>query len=510
MTATKKNDTKKTSTEWFEADRKGLANVVAGRDVSFVVYELLQNALDEDGVEEIFVGFEKVEEAVGGRRALYELSVLDDSPDGFADLRESFVLFAPSKKTADATKRGRFNSGEKFAIARSESARISSTTGTIEFDATGRTSYPRRKRETGTLVALRLRLTKAEAVAIEFAARAIILTPDQPDVSYNGDLLPAFEPIATTEGILPTVLAEAPFEPLRKTRRSAEVYVFEAQAGEGRILELGIPICETGDPYDVSIGQKVPLGTNRESVTPGYLRRVRALVANALGDDVGVEESRANWAIDALSSDAIEREAVGAIVRARFGPKALSYDVSDREANNRAVERGYSIVHGGSLPREAWRNVRDAEALSPAGKVVPTARPYHPDGDPLRLLDREPLLADARAKLDRFEALAKSVAKATLDRSIEVVFADDPGWGFAGTYGPSGKLTVNYSGVRRGFFDDVTAVLDFLVHEFGHEFESNHLSTNYFRSLTKIGAKLAVAVSVGDVSLDGFLAFPIE
>ena len=35
------------------------------------------------------------------------------------------------------------------------------------------------------------------------------------------------------------------------------------------------------------------------------------------------------------------------------------------------------------------------------------------------------------------------------------------------------------------------AVLSVLLHEFGHEYESDHLSEAYYRALTELGAKVA-------------------
>jgi len=48
------------SNSWFEVDKAGLAKIVAARGKVFVLYELLQNAFDEDGVTEIAVRFEPI------------------------------------------------------------------------------------------------------------------------------------------------------------------------------------------------------------------------------------------------------------------------------------------------------------------------------------------------------------------------------------------------------------------------------------------------------------------
>ena len=35
-------------------------------------------------------------------------------------------------------------------------------------------------------------------------------------------------------------------------------------------------------------------------------------------------------------------------------------------------------------------------------------------------------------------------------------------------------------------------IIDLVIHEFGHHYEGNHLSENYYNALTKIGAGVAI------------------
>jgi hypothetical protein len=65
----------------------------------------------------------------------------------------------------------------------------------------------------------------------------------------------------------------------------------------------------------------------------------------------------------------------------------------------------------------------------------------------------------------------------------------------AARYG-QGSLLLNKVRLGRGFFDELNEpVVDLLIHELGHEYESNHLSDDYYRALTKLGARLAFAVA---------------
>ena len=83
---------------WFDVDKAGLAKLMAGRPKAFVLFELLQNAWDEESVTRVDVSVE----AVAGTRNVL-IAVVDDAPDGFADLRDAYTLFAESKKKTDAT-----------------------------------------------------------------------------------------------------------------------------------------------------------------------------------------------------------------------------------------------------------------------------------------------------------------------------------------------------------------------------------------------------------------------
>ncbi|MEK7783019.1 MAG: hypothetical protein AAB279_03720, partial [Candidatus Binatota bacterium] len=76
-----------------------------GKPKHFIARELVQNAWDEST--------KKCEFKAEWKNGVANISVTDDSPEGFRDLSDAFTLFAPTYKRADPTKRGRFNLGEK-------------------------------------------------------------------------------------------------------------------------------------------------------------------------------------------------------------------------------------------------------------------------------------------------------------------------------------------------------------------------------------------------------------
>ena len=64
-------------------------------------------------------------------------------------------------------------------------------------------------------------------------------------------------------------------------------------------------------------------------------------------------------------------------------------------------------------------------------------------------------------------------------------------WNYDATYGSSG-LVVNLMRVGHAFFEDREAQYDLLIHEFGHHSCSDHLSKDFYRALTKLGARMTV------------------
>ena len=62
---------------------------------------------------------------------MVEVTVKDDSPEGFRNITHAYTLFADTYKRRDPTKRGRFNLGEKQVIAICKRAIVMTTKGEI-------------------------------------------------------------------------------------------------------------------------------------------------------------------------------------------------------------------------------------------------------------------------------------------------------------------------------------------------------------------------------------------
>lgn len=463
------------SLPWFEVDSKGLAKLIERRGKSWAVAELLQNAFDAPGVSQVTVSLVPI------GRALAELTVEDDSPNGFTNLGHCYTFFAESEKKSDPTLRGRFNMGEKLALALFNSATVTSTKGTIEFLANGTRRTSRRRRERGTLVSGTIRMTSAEVgEAVQFVKTLIV--PEHLRTVVNGEVVAPRPPLRTFECSLLTDIADDEGH-LRRGRRKTTVRIFEPLPGmTARLYELGIPVMETGDRFDVEVMQKVPLSFERDEVPRSYLRELRTYVLNNTSDLLTAEEATSEWVLQALSSKECGPEAVRRVINTRFGEKVVVYDPSDPEANHRAVAEGYHVVHGRTFDAAAWNNIREANAIPPAGQVTPSPRPFDPKApDAAKQVIPTPAMAT-------FAAFSETLATRLLGCTISVVFFEH--FGATAAYGHR-KLIFNVGALTPVWFEGRLRAeqLDLLIHEFGHELASNHLSNSYHRALTNLGAK---------------------
>jgi hypothetical protein len=465
---------------WLEIDRKGLSKLLEGRPKSFVVNELVSNAWDE-ATREV-----KVTVARATDRGYVTIYVEDDNPAGFADLAHAYTLFAESRKKTNAQQRGRFNLGEKLVLALARTAWIETTTGAIEFGKDGRREL-KATRSFGSLVMVEIKATQAEMdEIIAFAGR--LIPPPGIKTTINGEVLAERTPITWFETTLPTVIGDEEGV-LRRSERKTLVRVFEPRPGEvASIYELGIPVVETGDRFHVDVQQKVPLNSDRDNVTPGFLRAVRVAILNATHERLEAPEITQGWVRDACGDERVAPEALTTVIHARFGQNAVAFDPSDREANKISASEDRQIVHGGSLSAGEWQNVRSAGLLPPAGKVTPSPKPYDPDGDTLTLIPRH----EWTAGMERVAKFAIDTARELLGKTLAVKIAYEPEWPVQATFGKSSALVLNKATLSTDFFSgEITdELIDLLIHEFGHHWTIDHLSREYYDALTRLGARM--------------------
>ena len=469
---------------WFEIDKGGLRQLMEGRDKAFILRELVQNAWDEPGVTRCDVRLSPVD-----GRALVEMDVEDDAPEGFYDIRHAFTLFGHTRKRADTGKRGRFNLGEKQVLALCESASIQTTKGTVFFAAGGERTRGRKRREAGSVFHGVMRMTRAELADCERAARMFI-PPDGIETTVNGSTVGHRVAMISVEATITTEHEDAEGQ-WRKTRRRTIIEVHEPREGERPMLyEMGLPVVEldAGDRYHYNVMQRVPLNSDRDNVSPAFLRDVRAEVMNVVAEDLTPEDAAEVWAREATESARIDEGAFKAVVEKRHGKKVVSFSPGDPEANAQASSRGYVVLSGGSMSGKEWENAKRFEAVESSASRFPTPRPGFSEGGVDTTVPEEEWTDGMHTVTEFLEDLGRELVGGCVVRIVRDKWNRFRGW-----YG--GKtLTVNLNIAGRRFFSEFPRnreeVVAFALHEFAHEREANHLSSGYHEALCEMGARI--------------------
>jgi len=476
--------------EWFSASKKGLEKIARRRGLSYILFELVQNAWDT-GAKVVHVTFEPVE-----GRPLCWVRVEDDDPDGFKDLTHAWTLFAESEKKGNPEKRGRFNLGEKLVLAVCEEALITSTKGSVVFNENGR--HTRRvRREAGTMFEGLVKMTREELSGVLRVSKELILPPDNVVTTINGERL---QPRKTLKEFEATLVTETVDEEgaLKKALRKTLVRVYEPidrpdvdgdiPESKGWIYEMGIPVCPTGDPWDVEIMQKVPVNMERNSVTAGYLRTLRVFVLNEMHTLLKKSDAAKPAIQDALTDERIKPEAIETVLTHQFGEKRAIFDPSDQEANHRLVADGYTIIPGGTFTKPAWENIRTSGAAIASGRILPTPKPYSTDPNaPNRELLPESEWTKGMQNVCEF---AIELGWKVLGKAVRVNIDKGRMNGHAACFGAC-ELTFSLPMMGRARFDEGATIglIKLLCHEFSHHYGDSHLSEDFHRGLEKTNAK---------------------
>jgi hypothetical protein len=462
---------------WFEVDRKGLRALVAGKPKSLILRELTQNAWDEPRVTRVSI-------ATAYKKGVATIRVEDDAPEGFVDLAHAYTLFADTRKRSNPNQRGRFNLGEKEVLSLCDTARIMTTKGGVEFLSNGSRKHLRKKRESGSEVSIVIRMSRKEYDEM-LAAVSVFIPPCDIATFMNGVQLPERKPETIIKTKLPTEIAEdtPDGKVLRRRTRKTAIQVYRINGEEKAFLyEMGLPVCETGDAYHYNIMQKVPLGTDRETVPASYLRVIRAEVANTMVEHVAEEDSSANWLRDAMSSKRIDAQAVKEIVEKRFGDKVAVATPGNSRSNEAAIDHGYRLIRPSELSREEWENVRETEAALSSAKLFPV------ETVPGELVPREAWTHQQIRTTDFVKFLGRQVFGVNV--RVEIYESEEA------------TITADYSAGRHRLRFNALRIssdmwkspaqgdmLELIIHELGHE-GGGHYEHGYHDALCRIAVAL--------------------
>lgn len=479
----------------FEVDPDGLAQLIEKKGKAWVVFELLQNGIDEAGVTEVTVYLEPL-----ANRPVARLIVEDDSPEGFKFLAHAYTLFAPSYKKDNPEQRGIYNLGEKLVLSQCNRAELSTTKGTIIFENKKRRET-RAKRERGTRFDAEIRMTRKEMEEVEREVRRLI-PPEGIRVTFNGSVLERPPVEHTFEATLPTRTTDDEGNVVR-TKRKTTIELFDADEfdpADPWIYEMGIPVCplEGGERWSVNVGQKVPLNMERNNVTAAYLRTLRVLVLNEMHADLEKEDAAQPWAVEAADDKRCSDDAITTSLDLQYGKKRVIFDPSDPEGTKLAVSKGYSVIHGGAHSRGTWDNIKDAGAALPAGQVTPSPQAYGSGSGKSAESIPESKWSESQRRAIGY---IRSIGEALLGFMPTVLIVKVPRFQFSAAWCEGGllggeELHLNLNNLGHRWFKDIVEgnheeANSLLIHEFAHHLESDHLSKAYHRACCNLGAKLA-------------------
>jgi len=453
----------KTNKEWFSASRSGMKSIQLSKPKFYAIREIIANCFDEEITICHMDSFWK--------GSVAKFCIEDNSPTGFRDLADAFTLFKECYKRPDVTKRGRWNFGEKQAFAICERASIETTTGTVTFDRQGRHENLRKKRSKGTKVEMDIRMTKAEYDEILTYVELLII-PKHIIFNLNGREIYHEQPIKELEDTLMTECLNG--EHMSKTQRKTAIKLYQPCL-KSYLYELGIPITEIVCKYSIDVNQRVPMSSDRDTVSQAYLQDLFAIVLNATHNDLKPEESSALWVRDGMSDERVNKDAVQQVIRQRYGDKVVVATPNDPISVDDAIANGYRCITGAELSGAEWDSVKRYDSISSSHELFGHTSVAGESVEPTE-------------SMKAVDELAKKIMLRVFNIKISVRFAK---WdGIPAQFGDD-VLTFNVKSLGKSWFNDSNFVniIDTLLHELPHHY-GHHTEAIYHQKITMLSANL--------------------
>lgn len=305
-----------------------------------LITELVQNCWDENSTR-CDVAIE-----TSGRKCT-TVTVTDDNPEGFKNLQDAYTLFRSTGKRSDPAKRGRFNLGEKLVLARSRQARITTTKGSVAFDAQGRRESPR-NRPCGSEVYVEFPAWTQEDYDTALLHMKALYPPKGMTYTVNGETVPYIAPHKTVSATLTTEVLmpmEGGMSAMKSTKRKTQIHFYPLRETDGSaaLYEMGIPVCDIEGEYNVDVQQKVPLDKDRTMVPQSYLQDIYAELAMALGDEMNPDSLSSASMRMALEDSRTDPETAANLFKRSFGDNAVLQS-HDPDSDQEAVRHGAVLV----------------------------------------------------------------------------------------------------------------------------------------------------------------------
>lgn len=454
--------------EWFTVDRAGLAEQFATFPNERMVAELVQNCFDTDAgkCNVTITQLPEMEQTA--------VQVVDDHPEGFADLRDAYTLFRSTPKREDPEKRGRFNLGEKIVLSRAVRGQISTTKGTIEFGPDGRVAG-RTRRHTGSSVSVYFpQWSDADyAQTITFLER--LYTPDAITLTVNGKRVKrprALKTIKTklaTEFLKPTADGN---KVLTRTQRKTDVCFYKKRGDAGQLCELGLPVCDIEGPFDVDVQQKIPMSQDRMLVSPAYMQDIYAEMLLHMSDDMDIDELGKSHVRAAIEDDRIPNDVAAALFHQQFGDDAVLNNPFDSDANQEATRAGVPLIDSRTFGGAVNSKLR-------AGGIQTATQAYSRDRDELELHGIMPVdfrdLQTERPEHKMLREYAQFLARVCHGKTaLDVSFGNWAG-NIMALYRHGGSITFNVRLMTNArITKPVSKCTSVILHELAHAYGEGH------------------------------------
>ena len=346
----------------FEVSDEGMRLLNEGRPPWSLVKELVQNAWDEAPEATVCnVSILPDTTPTGRHRKGRSIIRVEDDGSGFANIADAYTLMGDTAKRGNPNKRGRFNLGEKEMVSVAISAKISTVGKDVVFPErrVGGRKVADNDRTRGTVVELVMPWDEKERDEIVNMLLKF-RPPSDCRLRVNDVEVVRNEPSEVHECTLDTVIQDGLGAPLRPTRRKTSIEIHEqlVDAETAWLFEMGIPIQPTELAYDVDVQQKVPMPPKRDTVRQSYLQDISAETLNAMADEMEGSDFGATWVRDALEDDRTEPSTVKRTVDQRYGDKVTFWS-SNRDANMKATEQGYEVLHGRSMSKAEREAIKE-------------------------------------------------------------------------------------------------------------------------------------------------------
>lgn len=453
---------------WFIVDKEGLRKLQSGKDKTYVVRELVQNAWDES-ITECHLEIEKVKSKIF-------LKITDNSPEGFKNISHSYTLFAETDKRLDPEKRGRFNLGEKQVFAICDFIDLITTKGRIIFDKKGR-KMTSEKIEKGTIISISFDSTDTSVEKLVDYAKSL-LVPENIEFFVNGEQIKHSEPIKKFSCSMMTENEENGI--FKRSVRKTEIEIYKKK-DKSYLFEMGIPVCEIDCAFSISVCQKVPLSTDRETVPQSFLRDLFAEVLNNTYDIIQKEDSSETWVKMGIQDERITKEAISDVLIKRFGEKFCSASPNDTNSIDDAISHGYNVIRGSEMSKEEWERAKEHSVINSSTSLFGRS-----SGNVTYVEPTEKMIKVAK--------YTKKIAKRILGIDVSVNFVDG-GEAMCRAWFDvfSNNVTFNIGSLKKHFFEETVSpqTTNLIIHELGHV-GGNHTETGYHEVLTKLGSELVM------------------